>query len=70
MPVLGGFEAARRIRKKLPEVAIVILSSEADRRKIGEAKKIGVRAFVPKTRRPSRWLKPSKLQSATTSLTL
>jgi two-component system, NarL family, nitrate/nitrite response regulator NarL len=27
MPVLDGFEAARQIRKKLPEVAIVILSS-------------------------------------------
>jgi two-component system, NarL family, nitrate/nitrite response regulator NarL len=49
MPVLDGFEAARRIRKNLPEVAIVILSSEADRRIIDEAKKIGVRAFVPKT---------------------
>ena len=49
MPVLDGFEAARRIRKNLPEVAIVILSSEADRRLIDEAKKIGVRAFVPKT---------------------
>jgi DNA-binding NarL/FixJ family response regulator len=49
MPVLDGFEAARRIRKTLPEIAIVILSSEADRRFIEEAKKIGVRAFVPKT---------------------
>ena len=49
MPVLDGFEAARRIRKNLPEVAIVILSSEADRRLIEAAKKIGVRAFVPKT---------------------
>jgi two-component system nitrate/nitrite response regulator NarL len=49
MPVLDGFEAARRIRKTLPEIAIVILSSEADRRFIEEAKKIGARAFVPKT---------------------
>ena len=49
MPVLNGFEAARRIRKNLPEVAIVILSSEADKRLIDEARKIGVRAFVPKT---------------------
>jgi DNA-binding NarL/FixJ family response regulator len=49
MPVLDGFEAARRIRKKLPDIAIVILSSEADRRFIEESKKIGVRAFVPKT---------------------
>lgn len=50
MPVLDGFEAARRIRKKLPEVAVVILSSEMDKRIIDEAKKIGVKAFVPKTK--------------------
>jgi DNA-binding NarL/FixJ family response regulator len=49
MPVLDGFEAARRIRKNLPEVAIVILSSEADKRIINMAKTIGVKAFVPKT---------------------
>ena len=48
MPVLDGFAAARQIRKKLPEVAIVILSSNADRQFIEEAKKIGVRAYVPK----------------------
>jgi DNA-binding NarL/FixJ family response regulator len=48
MPVLDGFEAARQIRKKLPEVAIVILSSNADKQFIEEAKKIGVRAYVPK----------------------
>ena len=49
MPVLDGFEAARRIRKSLPEVAIVILSSQADKHFIEAAKKIGARAFVPKT---------------------
>ena len=48
MPVLDGFEAARRIRKNLPDVAIVILSSNADKRFIEEAKKIGVKAYVPK----------------------
>jgi DNA-binding NarL/FixJ family response regulator len=48
MPVLDGFAAARQIRKKLPEVAIVILSSNADKQFIEEAKKIGVRAYVPK----------------------
>lgn len=48
MPVLDGFEAARRIRKNLPEVAIVILSSNADKRFVEEARKIGVRAYVPK----------------------
>lgn len=48
MPVLDGFEAARRIRKNLPDVAIVILSSNADKRFIEEAKRIGVKAYVPK----------------------
>jgi DNA-binding NarL/FixJ family response regulator len=49
MPVLDGFEAARRIRKDLPKVAIVILSNDADRYFIKEAKKIGARAYVPKS---------------------
>jgi DNA-binding NarL/FixJ family response regulator len=49
MPVLDGFEAARRIRKQLPQVAIVILSNNADQRYIDEAKNIGARAYVPKT---------------------
>src|ERR1700687_1275147 len=41
MPVLNGFEAARAIKTKLPDSAIVILSSNADRRFVEEAKKIG-----------------------------
>ncbi len=50
MPVLNGFEAAREIRTKLPESAIVILSSNADQHFVEEAKKIGVRAYVSKTK--------------------
>jgi DNA-binding NarL/FixJ family response regulator len=50
MPVLDGFEAARRIRKQIPEVAIVILSSNADKQFIEEAKKAGARAYVPKSK--------------------
>ncbi|HVB07972.1 MAG TPA: response regulator transcription factor [Candidatus Acidoferrales bacterium] len=49
MPVLSGFEAAREIRATVPESAIVILSSHADRRFIDEAKRIGARAYVAKT---------------------
>jgi DNA-binding NarL/FixJ family response regulator len=49
MPLLNGLEAARQIRNQHPEVAIVILSSYAGRSFIEEAKKIGVRAFVPKS---------------------
>jgi DNA-binding NarL/FixJ family response regulator len=50
MPVLNGFEAAREIKATLPETAIVILSGNADKRFIEEAKKIGVRAYVAKTK--------------------
>ena len=50
MPVLDGFEAAREIRNSLPESAIVILSSHADQRFIEIARKIGVRAYVAKTK--------------------
>lgn len=49
MPVLNGFEAARRLRERLPELRIIILSADADQRFIDEAKKIGVRAYVPKS---------------------
>lgn len=50
MPVLNGFEAAREIKAKLPGSAIVILSSNADKVFVDEAKKIGARAYVAKTK--------------------
>jgi DNA-binding NarL/FixJ family response regulator len=50
MPVLTGFEAAREIKASLPEIAIVILSGNADERFVEEAKKIGARAYVAKTK--------------------
>lgn len=50
MPVLNGFEAAREIKKTMPESAIVILSQNADKRFVEEAKKIGVRAYVAKSK--------------------
>jgi two-component system nitrate/nitrite response regulator NarL len=49
MPVLNGFEAARKIKASLPEIAIVILSTSTDQRFIEEAKKVGARAYVAKT---------------------
>jgi DNA-binding NarL/FixJ family response regulator len=50
MPVLNGFEAAREIKTILPKTAIVILSEKADREFVEEAKKIGVRAYVAKSK--------------------
>jgi DNA-binding NarL/FixJ family response regulator len=50
MPLVNGFEAAREIKKQVPETAIVILSSHADKHFIEEVKKIGVRAYVPKSK--------------------
>ncbi|HEY4739214.1 MAG: response regulator transcription factor [Candidatus Acidiferrales bacterium] len=50
LPVLNGFETAREIKAVLPEAAIVILSQHADREFVEEARKIGIRAYVAKTR--------------------
>ena len=50
MPVVNGFQAAQEIKKQVPETAIVILSSHADKYFIAEAKKVGVRAYVPKSK--------------------
>lgn len=50
MPVLNGLEAAREIKAKIPQSAIVILSLNADRRLIEEAKKVGACAYVAKSK--------------------
>jgi DNA-binding NarL/FixJ family response regulator len=50
MPVLNGFQAAQEIKKQVPETAIVIVSSHADKQFVAEAQKIGVRAYVSKSR--------------------
>jgi DNA-binding NarL/FixJ family response regulator len=50
MPVVNGFEAAREIKGALPQSAIVILSQHADKQFVEEAKKLGVRAYVAKTK--------------------
>jgi DNA-binding NarL/FixJ family response regulator len=50
MPLVNGFQAAQEIKKQIPETAIVIPSSRADKYFIAEAKKVGVRAYVPKSK--------------------
>jgi CheY-like chemotaxis protein len=50
MPILNGLAAGRKIKAELPETAIVILSSNADKHFVEEAKKIGARAYVAKSK--------------------
>ena len=49
MPRMNGFQAASEIKKHVPESAIVILSTHADKHFIDEAKKLGVRVYISKT---------------------
>jgi DNA-binding NarL/FixJ family response regulator len=50
VPILNGLDAGRKIKTEPPETAIVILSSNADKHFIEEAKKIGARAYVAKSK--------------------
>jgi DNA-binding NarL/FixJ family response regulator len=50
MPVMDGFAATGEIKRHIPEMAIVILSSNVDKRFLEEAKKIGARAYVAKSK--------------------
>jgi CheY-like chemotaxis protein len=49
MPTMSGFEAARRIRSRFPECAIVILSSHKDEQFIAEARKAGAKGYIEKS---------------------
>ena len=48
MPVLNGFEAARRIRNQLPHISIVIVSSHSDAAYVEQAFRTGVQGYVVK----------------------
>ena len=48
MPVMSGLVAARELRNRMPQLAIVILSSFADNAFVQELKTIGVQTFVSK----------------------
>jgi DNA-binding NarL/FixJ family response regulator len=50
MPVLNGFEAAQEIKRQVPQSHIVILSTHADKYFVNEAKKIGVKVYVSKSK--------------------
>jgi DNA-binding NarL/FixJ family response regulator len=48
MPRMNGFQAAQEIKKHVPDSAIVILSTHADKHFIDEARKLGVRVYLSK----------------------
>jgi CheY-like chemotaxis protein len=49
MPRMSGFEAARRIRSRFADCAIVILSSHKDEQFIAEARKAGAKGYIEKS---------------------
>jgi DNA-binding NarL/FixJ family response regulator len=49
MPVMNGFEAARKIREVSPESRVVILSSYTDTQLLKEAHMVGAICYVPKS---------------------
>jgi DNA-binding NarL/FixJ family response regulator len=49
MPKMSGFEAARRIRSRFLDCAIVILSSHKDEQFIVEAREAGAKGYIEKS---------------------
>jgi DNA-binding NarL/FixJ family response regulator len=50
LPVLRGFDAARRILAKQPEIILLFVSNYSDRAYVEEASRIGAAGYVLKTR--------------------
>ena len=48
LPVLNGLEAARRLKKKAPEITIIFLTMNEDRELAAEALRIGAAGYVLK----------------------
>ena len=49
MPVMGGFEAVRELRKVLPDMPILFYSMHENDHLIRELKRVGVQGFVSKS---------------------
>lgn len=49
MPVMTGIEAARRLKKEMPQIPILILSMHDGQAMTNELRQIGVQGFVSKT---------------------
>jgi len=56
LPSLNGIEAARRIRKLVPESKIIFLSQESSADLVQEAFSLGARGYVVKTKAGSELL--------------
>jgi DNA-binding NarL/FixJ family response regulator len=50
MPVMGGFEAARKIQKTAPEIPILFYSMHDSTQLIKEIKRVGVQGYVSKSK--------------------
>ena len=48
LPGLGGVEVARRVARRCPRTAVVVLSMHCDPSYVAEALRAGARAYVPK----------------------
>jgi DNA-binding NarL/FixJ family response regulator len=62
MPVLNGLEAARLLKKRLPEVRIVVLSSYSERAYVEEAFRLGAESYVVKG--PAMFQLPQVIEDA------
>ena len=49
MPIMNGFEAARKIKEVSPHSRLVILSAYKDKQMLEEAKNVGAVCYVPKS---------------------
>jgi len=49
MPVMNGMDAARAIRRIMPNVPIVLLSGQSDLLTLNEARSVGISVVVSKT---------------------
>jgi DNA-binding NarL/FixJ family response regulator len=49
MPILGGVEAAKEIRRISPEIPILFLSMHQSNQLVAEAKRLGVQGYINKS---------------------
>jgi DNA-binding NarL/FixJ family response regulator len=59
MPVMNGFDAARRIRKIAPQAHILLFTLHSSPQLVEEARKIGVKNVLSKSEDASRTLLPA-----------